>query len=88
MQEKRKVLKLMYSNLFLQGKNPLFSIRKSLENTLSGGFRYVNGRDYRIDFVAQALIGFADRRSSDRLSLVVEPTFSVASHPIASQSIK
>ena len=41
MQEKRKVLKLMYSNLFLQGKNPLFSIRKPLENILSGGFRHV-----------------------------------------------
>lgn len=39
--EKRKVLKLLYSNLFLQGKNPLFSIRKPLENILSGGFRHV-----------------------------------------------
>ena len=44
--EKRKVLKLLYSNLFLQGKNPLFSIRKPLENILSGGFRHVwSGRE-------------------------------------------
>ena len=39
--EKRKVLKLMYSNLFLQWKSPLFSIRKPLKNILSGGFRHV-----------------------------------------------
>ncbi|MBQ9235408.1 MAG: recombinase family protein [Alphaproteobacteria bacterium] len=37
--EKRKVLKLLYSNFLLEGKNPLFSIRKPLENILSGGFR-------------------------------------------------
>ena len=35
----RKVLKLLYSNFLLEGKNPLFSIRKPLENILSGGFR-------------------------------------------------
>lgn len=39
--EKRKVLKLMYSNLFLQGKNPLFSIRKPPERIFSRGFRHV-----------------------------------------------
>lgn len=52
MQEKRKVLKLLYSNLFLQGKNPLFSIRKPLENILSGGFRHVwSGRRDWLDFL-------------------------------------
>ena len=35
--EKRKVLKLLYSNMFLKEKNPLFSIRKPLENILSRG---------------------------------------------------
>ncbi len=37
--EKRKILNLLYSNLFLDGKNPLFSIRKPLENILSRGHR-------------------------------------------------
>ena len=40
-QEKRKVLKLLYSNFLLEGKNPLFSIRNPLENILSRGFRQV-----------------------------------------------
>ena len=37
--EKRKILNLLYSNLFLDGKNPLFSIRKPLEDILSRGHR-------------------------------------------------
>lgn len=37
--EKRKILNLLYSNLFLDGKNSLFSIRKPLENILSRGHR-------------------------------------------------
>ena len=39
--EKRKVLKLLYSNFLLEGKNPLFSIRKPLENILSRGLCHV-----------------------------------------------
>ncbi len=39
--EKRKVLKLLYSNFLLEGKNPLFSIRKPLENILSRGLYHV-----------------------------------------------
>lgn len=50
--EKRKVLKLLYSNFLLEGKNPLFSIRKPLENILSGGFRHVwSGRRDWLDFL-------------------------------------
>ena len=37
MEEKRKILKLIFSNICMNGKNPLFSIRKPLEIILSGG---------------------------------------------------
>ena len=36
--EKRKILKLIFSNMRRKRKNPLFSIRKPLEIVLSGGF--------------------------------------------------
>ena len=39
--EKRKILKLLYSNLFLEGKNCLFSIRKPLEILLSRGHHQI-----------------------------------------------
>ena len=39
--EKRKILKLIFSNMRMKRKNPLFSIRKPLENILSRGLRHV-----------------------------------------------
>ncbi len=38
--EKRKILKLIFSNICMNGKNPLFSIRKPVEMLLSTGFSF------------------------------------------------
>ena len=84
--EKRKVLKLLYSNFLLEGKNPLFSIRKPLENILSRGFRQVwSGRRDWLDFLLKNLrrcVGFIRRYS--RLAMPpCQTRFLACSNPIA-----